>query len=257
MKIFLLGSNGFVGSGIAKFFTDQNIDFTGITRDNYDEYKGQQCDLFINAAGSSKKRLAAEDPVQDFQINVMSTMNTLQDFPCKKYIMLSTIDIYPDVVNPENNAETAEIDTSKISNYGLSKYMAEQLVKHYAKDWVILRLGGMVGPSLKKNSVYDVVHYKKTFVSPKSEYQYIPTTDVAKIIMELKDDSKEIYNLCGDGTIVIEDVFRIAGVEINKELYDLRQEKYDINIDKIKAKFSIPKTREAVEGFVKNEQSQQ
>ena len=112
----------------------------------------------------------------------------------------------------------------------------------------------MVGPNLKKNSVYDVIHYKKTFVSPKSEYQYIPTTEVAKIILELKNESKEIFNLCGDSTLVVEEIFKMANIDTKPELFDLRIEKYEVNIDKIKSKTQIPKTIDSVKQYVKDNQ---
>ena len=68
--------------------------------------------------------------------------------------------------------------------------------------------------------------------------------------MELKDESKEIFNLCGDSTIVVEEIFKMANITPNSELFELKMEKYEVNIDKIKTKVSIPKTSKTVKKFI-------
>ena len=58
--IFLLGGNGFVGSGFVRAMETRGLAFRVITRANYAEFAGQECDLFINANGNSSKLLGRE-----------------------------------------------------------------------------------------------------------------------------------------------------------------------------------------------------
>ncbi len=256
--IFLFGYKGFVGTGISSFLAEQRIPFVGIDRENYNDYKGKPCDLFINAAGNSAKRLAAQNPQLDFQKNVLDTFATLQDFPCKKYVYLSTIDVYANVTDKKKSEEsmsgflvTSE-NKSALSNYGFHKLIAEQLVKQYANSFLILRLGGMVGPNLKKNAVFDLLH-NQLFVNPLSEYQYLHTFDVAKIILEIsnpKELTNETINLCGDGTVSPAEIANHLNVSIQENWKTNKQEKYEINIDKLKSFIDVPKTKKTVFDFV-------
>ncbi|MCX6815389.1 MAG: SDR family oxidoreductase [Candidatus Aenigmarchaeota archaeon] len=248
--IFLLGHRGFVGSAIAKYLGKNNVDFTGIDRENYNSFAGKKCDIFINAGGSSKKRLADQDPKKDFELNVLSTLNTVLDFKFKKYILVSSVEVYNDVFNPINNKEDKEIDPNKLSNYGFSKWLCEQIVKKNCKNWLIFRLGGMVGSGIKKNAIFDLMNSGSLFVSPKSEYQYINTDDVARFIYLLRNRKNEIFNLCGSGTITLEDVAKHMGKNLNRNLYKLRKEIYNINIMKIKKIGKIPETKETIFKFV-------
>jgi len=248
--IFLLGHRGFVGSAIAKYLEKKGENFDGIDRKNYKNFVGKECDIFINAGGSSKKRLAEQEPKKDFELNVVSALNTVFDFKFKKYILISSVDVYNDVANPKNNKETAEIDPSKLSNYGLSKWLCEQIVKKYCKNWLILRLGGMVGEGLKKNAIYDLLNTKSLYISPNSELQYINTVEVARIIYILRNKNNEIFNICGDGTIKLEDVAQHLNIRLDKKLYSLKKDVYNINISKINKLTKIEKTQKAVFDFV-------
>lgn len=130
-------------------------------------------------------------------MNVQTTLNTLFDFKIRKYVYLSSVDVYNDVSNPLNNYEDVIIKPELLSNYGFSKYLGELLVKKYAPNWLILRLGGMVGEGLKKNPIYNIIYLKKLFLNPKSRFQFMNTADVAKIIEKLLMKNKEVFNVCG------------------------------------------------------------
>jgi nucleoside-diphosphate-sugar epimerase len=249
MKVCILGNKGFVGSAIERFLSEKGVAVEGINRDNYEQLKGTECDIFINAAGSSSKRLAFERSEEDFRKNVAETLSSLLDFRFAKYIYISTIDVYNNVSDPVANSEVAEIDPSRLSNYGLHKWLGEQLVKKYAKKWLILRLGGMVGKGLKKNAIFDLLNRKSLFVHPESRYQYIGTDEVARILWALKDKEGEVFNVCGDGTVSLEEIADALGVRLPRENYSLKKEVYDINIEKLKLAAKVPKTKELVVQF--------
>lgn len=235
-RVAILGFGGFVGSAFYRHFsTSGKYEAVGIGKSNYKEFVGQHFDIFINANGSSKKRLAESKPSEDFELNVKSTLSSLLDFKYEKYVYLSTIDVYNDVSNPRNNREDAVIRPESLSNYGFDKYLAELLVRKHAKNWLILRLGGMVGENLSKNAIYDMLNLGKIFVHPDSEYQYMNTSEVASITEKLllNGVKGEVVNACGKGTVKVGDAakrFKIALKEVGKE-----KQKYEVSVSKVES----------------------
>ncbi len=185
LRVCLLGSTGFVGSAFANIFQREGIDFHGIHSRNYEQYIGTEYDILINTNGSSTKYLADKNPRLDFTLNVRSVVDSLHDFKFRLYVYLSSIDVYNNVSDPSQNHEEVPIDSVKLSNYGFHKYLAELAVRKYAVDWLIFRLGGMVGKGLKKNPIFDLIHGQPLRVHPDSAYQYINTDDVARFVWQI------------------------------------------------------------------------
>src|SRR5262245_31012343 len=94
--IFLLGGSGFYGSGLARVLAEMGREFRVITRENYAAFRGEGCELLINANGNSSKLLAARAPLDDFDASVRSVRASLADFRFDAYIYLSSVDVYPD-----------------------------------------------------------------------------------------------------------------------------------------------------------------
>lgn len=211
-----MGGDGFVGSGFVDYFKDIGLPYQIISRLNYSQYVGTECDVFINANGNSKKFLASEDPKAEFQSSVASVRNSLVDFKFKKYIFLSTGDIYPDTSLPKYTLETCGPNPKEQSSYGFHKYLAELCVQHCAENWLIIRMGGFVGRGLKKNAVYDVLYGDKLWVHESSRFQYINTYDSAALVIELvrKNISNQIFNLTGTGTISVAEIMKLSGRNI-------------------------------------------
>ena len=256
MKIGIIGYNGFLGSAIyAYFWTKYPYGVIGISKENYAETP-KDFDILINANGSPLKRLADTNPKADFEMNVKSVMDTLSDFTFRKYVYVSSVEVYGDHEDQERNGEDAEIEEQYLSNYGFDKRIGEKLVKRYAKSHLIFRLGRMVGPNLKKNMVYDIVHLGKTFISPLSKHQYIDTPSVARVMEDILGQGidNETFNLSGDGTVSGEEIAEMAGKSLDMALYEQPRETYDINISKVCRFTAVPKSRDAVRkyiGFVK------
>ncbi len=248
--IFILGGKGFVGSAFARFCKSQNKEFIVINRQNYDSYKGKSCDIFVNANGNSSKILATKNPIEDFDATVASTKKSLIDFNFKKYVLLSSCDVYPDCSSPLLTSEDCEIDLSKQSTYGFHKYLAEQCVRHDVKRWLVIRLGGMIGIGLRKNPVFDIMYGGPLWVDPKSELQYMNTDDVARIVFEIldKEITNDIFNVCGDGLVKLESIMDYNKIKVNS---DSPIVKYNVNIDKIKKNTKVPDSMESVINFIK------
>ncbi len=253
MNVFVLGGQGFVGSAFVRACKRHRV--TAITRQNYDQHRGRACDLFINANGNSKKYLADQEPAAEFDASVASVLRSLIDFPAKRYVYLSTIDVYPCVDNPRRSREVAAIEPAKLSRYGLHKYLAEQLVRSYASRWLICRLGGMVGEGMWKNSIFDILHDRPLRVSAKSQYQFMNTDDVARIVLSLlrRQTEHEVFNVCGAGCISLAEVAALAGKPPPQYAVDApRVERYEVNVSKLLAIVRVPETVATVRAFLRS-----
>lgn len=256
LRVTVIGAEGFVGSAFVRFLKcEPSVELREVTRKNYSDFAKQESDVVIEAACNSKKFLAEKDPLQDFELSVLHRLKTLKDFPAEFHLHISSVDVYSDLTSPATAKETSEIEIEKSSHYGFNKLLAEQLVRHHAKRWLILRLAGMVGENLRKNPVFDILNDKPLFIHPDSQYQFMSTDAVAKIAMELfeKNIEGEIFNLCGEGLISPREIAEIAGREItlSEESKQASPRVVDVNIEKIKNSANLPQTRQSVIDFIK------
>ncbi len=250
---FIIGGNGFVGSAFARYCKINKLAYQIITRENYADYVGQSCDVLINANGNSKKFLGADDPKREFLESVVSVRNSLVDFKFKRYIFLSTSDIYPDCSSSALTDEAIRPNIAAQSPYGFHKYIAEQCVQHSADEWLILRQGGFVGAGLKKNAVFDALYGEKLWVHADSRFQFINTDESAACIMQLIQQgvSKEVFNVTAQGTISARDIMAMAGRSIpyNEAASPVV---YEISTAKIAQYIDLPDSYETVAEFIKS-----
>ena len=249
--IIVIGGNGFVGSGFVRHFHSQGVPVTVVDRTNYKQLIGAECDILINANGNSKKMLAKDDPKGEFQASVVSVSDSLVDFKFKKYVFLSTSDVYPDCSKPDLTREDTTLRIAEQSPYGFHKYVAELCVKHSAKDWLIIRQGGFVGQGMKKNAVFVVLYGNQLWVHPKSRFQFINTDDSARLVMELIDRevSNEVLNLTATGTISVKEIMRLAGRTVPHDP-STKSVCYEISTKKVSQYLSLPSTFDTVRSFL-------
>jgi nucleoside-diphosphate-sugar epimerase len=179
----------------------------------------------------------------------------LQDFPAALHVHISSVDAYDQLDAPEKTAEDAAINIAANSNYGAHKILAEQIVRHYAADWLILRLAGMVGPALRKNPVFDLLNGQPLRIHPDSRYQFMHTAEVARILWELVQSParKEIYNVCGDGLISPREIAALAGKPMDLSLLPANAAPriVDINIQKLKKFTRVETSANAMARFLR------
>lgn len=252
--IFLLGGNGFVGSGFARELDRRGEPFEIITRQNYDQFVGRSCDLFINANGNSSKLLGKNDPKAEFRASVLSVRDSLADFNFGTYMFLSTSDVYPNPGAPGTTDEAQDIDIAAQSPYGFHKYLAEQCVRHAAARWMIIRQGGFVGPGMKKNAVFDVLHGEKAWVHPETRFQYIHTDDSASACLGLLESgaTNDVFNVTAKGTISVQDIMQMSG-RVVPTPEDAAPAVFEISTAKAEGVIALPTTQDCVRRFLTEE----
>lgn len=167
-----------------------------------------------------KERLDPGEPTAfDFHvIPLLQTMEQLKHYPIKKFIHFSTILIYDEKKITLPVSELSPIDPYK-NRYVLSKYMAEEASRFYAK-WIptiTVRFSNLYGPTPLER--YDLIHILSRQLlaegqaqvwSTKPRRDFIYVDDAAEAIIKLLDtDYTGTLNL---GTGVMTSVGHIVEV---------------------------------------------
>jgi nucleoside-diphosphate-sugar epimerase len=255
--IFILGGSGFFGSALARACQAMGKPCAAIGRANYAEYVGRPCDVLINANGNSRKYLARESPLEEFDASVRSVRASLVDFRPGRYVFISSADIYPDCGDPAATAEDQRPDPGRQTPYGFHKYLAEQCVRHAARDWLILRGGGFVGPGLKKNPVYDVLHGDALWVTADSELQFLDTDRAAGVVLQLLDRgaNRDVFNLCAHGVVSPAQVMQWSGRSVPVRPGSPRV-RCELDLRKLSALVDLPRSADCVREYIRSASAQ-
>jgi len=157
MTTALVGYTGFVGSNLLQFY---NIDYFYNSK-NFNEAKNMSFDTIFFAGIPAVKWYANKYPEEDLQI-INNIKEILKTITVKKFILISTIDVYENSesenINYENEREDYDCDWVLNHHYGRNRYLFELFVKNEFKNHHIIRLPALFGKGLKKNVIYDLLN---------------------------------------------------------------------------------------------------
>lgn len=176
MRKGLVGYTGFVGS---------NCDLTSyndlINSKNIKDYRNEQFDLLVVAAGDARKWFANSNPKLDVK-NLSGLFFDLIKIKTKKIIYFSSIDIYGNNSVNENDFEI------KNHPYGINRFWMENLIKNHFDDVSIIRLGGLFGKNLKKNLIFDGINKRLDQIENynlESTFQFFNLNHIELLIEEI------------------------------------------------------------------------
>lgn len=253
-RCIVIGARGFIGAAVAAEAVCRGYEVVPIDRANYGEGKGQSADLLVYAGGNSRKHLDERDPAEGFARSVADVLRVLLDFAPRRFVLLSSGAVYSHEDDPARNREDAPLAPQDLARYGFHKWLAEQLVRREAADHLILRLGGCVGPGLRKNALYDLLAGAPWFVHPDSEFQYLDVRDLARALFQLHESGLPggtVLNLSGRGTVSIRRAAEWAGVAPPTEAADLPRRRAELNVDRVAALMPLPETPDVVRRFIR------
>lgn len=181
MKILVIGSKGFIGFNVYKFFKQSNHEVLGCdvvtdyvdksyihidaTNSDYNHiFKINNIEICINCSGAASVPLSIEFPLKDFNLNTVNVFKILEAIrinqPKCKFINLSSAAVYG---NPDGLPVREDAILKPLSPYGIHKMQAEQICKEYFKYYQVstcfVRIFSAYGNGLKKQLLWDL--YKK------------------------------------------------------------------------------------------------
>ena len=253
--IFLIGGNGLIGSAFVKYFKKNKISFKNITRKNKKKFFNKKCDLIIDCNGNGSKRFGINNPLLDFKASVESVIENLCKIKFKKYLYISSCQVYEKVTIEKFSKESFKSDIKKINNYGFNKLIAENYVKKYSHKYLIIRLPYVIGPNLKRNPFYDLLYRKRSYLTLNSKINCIHTDSIAENCMKLINRNvNEIFNMGSRNTMKVSEILhllKLKKVQLNnnKQVKDIN----NINLKKIKKQIQLPDIFEEVKKYFNEE----
>ena len=226
MNLIIVGTNGFIGSQLAKHFNSRNnTRLFGIpwSINCLDQIKqlltNNKIDTIINATGSANVVKSVMFPNKDFEANVLfhfALLDIIKGYDCR-YIYFSSAAVYG---NPQKLPISETDLINPVSPYGWHKYYGEQMCYEFASLYKVktasLRLFSVYGPGQKKMLFFDL--YNKC-IGPNSVIElqgsendsrdFIYVTDVplaVEQIITLAPMNGECYNVSSGQEMLISDV---------------------------------------------------
>lgn len=185
-KILISGTSSGLGKYLAKKFNATKLNRKKISK----KIKNTNWDLIIHCAFNSKT-YDLDNFQQYFRDNILLSYS-ISKLKGKK-IFLSTTQIYENN-NINKRKEVDVIDEKELSLYPLSKLICE---KFFSSNDLILRLGSIVGKSMRQNTIVKLISVKKPKINldSKSKFSFISYEEIYKFILVLvKLKKKGIYN---------------------------------------------------------------
>lgn len=194
--------SGGKAENIHQHMEDANFRFIKGDIGSVDDVDGalEDVETVYHFAAQPDVRLSVREPMLDFRINVVGSMNLLERLRKKDISRIvfasSGGTVYGD---PDSFPTPEESPLAPISNYGASKCAFEMYLSSYAELYgmsaVSLRLANIIGPRLTHGIIYDF--YLKLKSNPKrlevlgtgrqeKAYMYVSDTVDATILLENK-----------------------------------------------------------------------
>lgn len=235
MKIFVTGSNGFVGSYIVKRLLDEGYEVFASSRTGdqssftsyklfrfiqvdftdpyslHDAFEFVMPDVVIHCGAMSKPDDCERNQADAYDVNVYGTVQLLLNAEAYKchVIHLSTDFIF----NGENGMHEEDDAPEPLSYYGKTKLQAEEAVMEYPYEWTIVRTVFVYGkPLYGRDSFVTMIAKKLQSNAPfkiVNDQERTPThaEDLANGIASIiKKKATGIYHLCGKDVLTPYDI---------------------------------------------------
>lgn len=188
MTTALIGHTGFIGSHLA---AAGHFDLL-LNRSNMHLLTGKRLSRLVCAGLPAAKWLANRDPDAD-RANMESLMRNLSSVEAERFILVSTIDVYPRTVAAD---EAFDCATAPNHAYGRHRLEFEGFVREHFPGAQIIRLPAVFGPGLRKNIVFDLVHDNGLErINGQSRFQWYPLARLARDIATAEDAGLPLVNL--------------------------------------------------------------
>lgn len=195
-KILITGSE----SGLGKSLMETVPNTTGLNRENCKDVLDSDTfyECIVHCAFSRSKR--GEDLEGIIKDNILLT-KTLLNLNYKKFIFISSIDVYQD----EKNL------------YSASKILCESMVKSHGSNNLIVRCGAMLGPNMKSNSLIKILdkdNITPITLHPKSTFYYILHSDITDFILHsLKNNITGVVDFVSSSQVTLQQVTQALSLD--------------------------------------------
>ncbi len=150
MRVLVTGTT----RGLGRYLFEQYSQYTEAHSFNRgDEIPDKYFDLIVHTAWDKE--------------GMLELMDKLVRIPCKAFVFTSTVDIY---------------QNDLLNSYTHAKLSCEQILRINTDNYLILRLGALVGQYMKRNNVVKMFAGELMTLSPESTFGFVTYKQVADLI---------------------------------------------------------------------------
>jgi nucleoside-diphosphate-sugar epimerase len=201
MSKALIGHTGFVGSNLLKQQTFNDH----FNSSNIEQIAGKSYQQVICAGVSAVKWMANKEPAAD-RASIQTLMQQLKQVKADKFILISTVDVYPVPIDVDENSI---ISIDDCQPYGKHRLELEHFIKNEF-DALIIRLPGLFGAGLKKNIIYDFLHNNDIEkINPNGSFQFYSLEHLTKDINIALNNKLRALNISSE-PVSVQDVAKIC-----------------------------------------------
>lgn len=197
----LVGYTGFVGSNLLLQHEFDKV----YNSSNIMEAYGTNPDLCVYAGVRAEKFLANNNPEADRAV-IESAIENIKNINPKRLVLISTIDVFK---TPYDCDENTPIVTDGLHAYGYNRYQFERWCLEYVENCYILRLPGLFGKGIKKNFIYDLIHFLPSTLG-ETKFDALATKESFLKDCYAKDNNGfyKLSNISNSERICLTDVFK-------------------------------------------------
>ena len=204
-KCLVTGASSGLGKYLREAFNAEGFD-RSVGRVQEPRY-----DYIIHCGWDLKKNIPAGEG-SDYLDQSQELTKKLLSIPHKKFIFMSTIDVYPK--DSKEHTEDEDINLHDVQGiYGLSKLLSEHIVKG-SKEHLSLRLSSLLGKYTRYNTATKIATGKDIGISRKSSFNFVTYEQVRDFIwMAIEKRLRGTYNLVADTNVVVQDILDAKNIE--------------------------------------------
>lgn len=185
----LIGYTGFVGDTLRR---DRSFEAL-YNSTNIGDIAGCSFDRLVCAGVSAVKWQANKDPEAD-RAAIARLTGPLEGAKAREFILVSTIDVYPDPTRPDDEDSPIDADTNHA--YGRHRYDLERWARDHFETVRIVRLSALFGAGLKKNALFDLMNDNQVEkINPLAVFQWYPLRRLADDLDSISGAGLSLVNL--------------------------------------------------------------
>lgn len=221
MKSALIGHSGFVGGNLVRQTT-----FTNFYRStDIETIEGKEFDLLVCSGVTAVKWWANKNAEED-RGRIDKLIGHLQKVTARRVFIISTVDVYPVSTGVDES-----FDCHKANNhaYGTNRLYFEDAMLAQFPEAMIPRLGGLFGPGLKKNLIFDLMHDNGLEnINLDSAFQFYDMNHLWKDLLQMEAQRLKLVNLVTEPVVMREVVKRmfpdkqVGATPAPRAAYDIR-----------------------------------
>ena len=253
MKFLITGHKSGLGKYLHKYFGGSGLG-RNTPPDKFEDIRREGTDVIIHCAFNRAREVNSKNLYQYLFNNVFLTKKLVK-IPHKKFIYISSVDVYPK--DNKRYSEDEAIDVNQLSGvYAITKLMSESIIQTLCRNFLVLRCSTLLGRDSRENSLIKIIKEENPVLtlSPDSVFNYILHKDVLEFVkIATNKDLQGVYNLVSSENISLFQIAELLGKKVNFGKY-----KYNVgNIDNRKISSVAPvfarTSEDTVREFIKED----